>query len=90
MNKIELLNWLREEHRQWGALLERIGPEFMDQVGVNGDWTFKDLIAHLTPDGLRSTANLQAMLRGEPEPPPPWPALFKMMMLYNYALFLVR
>ena len=73
MNKSELLNWLQEEHRQWDALLERIDPTLMDQVGVNGQWSFKDLIAHLTPDGLRSIANLQAIQHNEPEPPPPWP-----------------
>ena len=73
MNKYELLGWLHEEHRQWEALLERIGPARMEQTGVNGDWSFKDLIAHLIPDGLRSTANLKAGLYGDPEPPPPWP-----------------
>jgi len=73
MNKSELLNWLQEEHQQWDALLERIGPIHMDQVGVNGQWSFKDLITHLIPDGLRSIASLQALQRNEPEPPPPWP-----------------
>jgi len=74
MNKSELLQELREEHRQWEHLLERIGPARMDQTHVNGHWCFKDLLAHLIPDGLRSIASLQAMQRGEPEPPPPWPA----------------
>ena len=63
MNKPELLNWLQEEHQQWEALLERIDPIHMDQVGVNGQWSFKDLIAHLIPDGLRSIASLQALQR---------------------------
>jgi len=48
MNKSELLNWLQEEYQQWEALLERIDPTHMDQVGVNSQWSFKDLIAHLT------------------------------------------
>ena len=74
MNKSELLNWLQEEHQQWDALLERIGPTHMDQAGVNSQWSFKDMIAHLIPDGLRSIASLQALQRKEPEPPPPWPA----------------
>jgi hypothetical protein len=73
MNKSELLNWLQEEHQQWEALLERIDPTNMDQAGVNGQWSFKDLIAHLIPDGLRSIANLHAIQGNEPEPPPPWP-----------------
>lgn len=74
MNKFELLNRMQKEHQQWEALLERIDPSRMDEVGVNSGWSFKDLLAHLIPDGLRYTANLQAFQRNEPEPPPPWPA----------------
>jgi len=74
MNKSEFLKWLQEEHQQWEALLERIGPTHMDQVGVNSQWSFKDLVAHLIPDGLRCIASLKAIQRNEPEPPPPWPA----------------
>jgi hypothetical protein len=73
VNKSEFLNWLHEEHQQWEALLERIAPTHMDEVGVNSQWSFKDLIAHLIPDGLRSIASLRAIQRGEPEPPP-WTA----------------
>ncbi len=74
MKKSELLNWLQQEYQQWEELLVRIDPTRMDQVGVNDQWSFKDLIAHLIPDGLRSIAELQAILRNDPEPPPPWPA----------------
>jgi hypothetical protein len=74
MIKFELLNWLQEERQQWDALLERIGSARMDQAGVNGEWSFNDRVAHLVPDGLRSTARLQAGLCNEPEPPPPWPS----------------
>jgi hypothetical protein len=48
MSKSELLSWLQEEYRQWGALLDQIGPARMEQAGVNGDWAMKDIIAHLT------------------------------------------
>ncbi len=74
MNKSELLAWLQEEHRQWEALLNQVGPTRMEQAGLNGQWSFKDLIAHLTPDGLRCIASLRAIQYNEPEPPPPWPA----------------
>lgn len=73
MNKSELLIWLQEEHQQWEALLERIDLSKMDQVGVTDQWSFKDLVAHLIPDGIRSIADLQAIQRNEPKPPPPWP-----------------
>lgn len=74
MNKSDLLDWLQEENRQWEALLAQIGPERMEQGGVAGHWSIKDIVAHLTPDHYRRTAQLQAALRGEPEPLPPWPA----------------
>ena len=48
MNKSELLNWLQEEYQQWEALLDQIRPERMEQPGVNGDWSMKDIVAHLT------------------------------------------
>ena len=75
MNKSELLDWLQEEYRQWEALLEEIGTARMDQPGVNGDGSFKDMVAHLYYGWQpRLITRIQAAQRGEPEPPPPWPA----------------
>ena len=74
MNKSELLHWLQDEYQQWETLLDQIGPAQMDQPGVNGDWSMKDIVAHLTGWNRRLIANIQAAQRGEGEPPPPWPA----------------
>ena len=74
MNKSELLNGLQEEYRQWKALLDQIDPSRMDQPGVTGHWSIKDIVAHLTGWRRRTVARLQAAQRREPEPPPPWPA----------------
>lgn len=74
MNKSELLNGLNEEYRNWQALLDEIGIEHMDQPGVAGSWSIKDIVAHLTGWRRRTVARFQAVQRGEPEPPPPWPA----------------
>lgn len=74
MKKSELLNWLQEEYQKWEALLDQIGPTRMVQPGVNGDWSMKDIVAHLTGWQPRVNASLQAARRGESEPPPPWPA----------------
>jgi hypothetical protein len=74
MNKSELLNWLQEEYEQWEAFLNKIGPERMDQPGVAGYWSIKDIVAHLNDWQPKLIANIQAAQRGEPEPPPPWPA----------------
>src|SRR5215213_7520481 len=74
MNKSELLKGVREEYRQWEALLNQIGEARMDQPGAVADWSIKDIIAHLTGWRRRTVARLQAAQRGEGEPPPPWPA----------------
>jgi hypothetical protein len=74
MKKSELLNWLQEEYRQWEVLLDQIGPERMEQPGVNGDWSMKDIVAHLTGWNRWLVARLQAAGHSEPEPSPPWPA----------------
>lgn len=74
MKKSELLNWLQEEYGQWEVLLEEVGPARMEQPGVNGDWSMKDIVAHLTGWQPRVNASLLAAQRGESEPPPPWPS----------------
>src|SRR5689334_24155319 len=73
MNKSDLLNWLHEQHQHWEALLDEFGPTRMGRPGVNGEWSMKDIVAHLTGWNHRLIASLQAAQRGEPEPPPPWP-----------------
>jgi hypothetical protein len=74
MKKSELLHWLQEEYQQWEAFLDKIGPARMDQPGVNDHWSIKDIVAHLTGWQPRLITGIQAAQRGEPEPPPPWPA----------------
>ena len=74
MNKNELLNWLQKQYEDWQALLDQIDPEHMDQPGLNGDWSMKDLVAHLTGWQPRLIGRIQAAQRGEPEPSSPWPA----------------
>ena len=77
MNKAELIAGLKAEYKNWQALLDQIGPEHMDQPGVAGSWSIKDIVAHLTGWRRRTVARLQAVQRGELEPSPPWPAHLK-------------
>ncbi len=72
--KAELSAGLQQEYQTWLALLDEIGPSRMDQPGVAGAWSIKDIVAHLTGWRRRTVARLQAIQRGESEPPPPWPA----------------
>ena len=74
MDKSEVLNWLQDEKKKWEALLDEVGSERMEQAGVNGDWSMKDVVAHLAGWNQWLVARLQAALRGEPEPTPAWPS----------------
>ncbi|MEJ2736666.1 MAG: ClbS/DfsB family four-helix bundle protein [Anaerolineae bacterium] len=74
MKKSELLDSLQKEYGKWEAFLDRMDPTRMEQPGVNGTWSMKDLIAHLTGWNRWLVARLHAAQRSEPEPPPPWPA----------------
>ena len=73
MNKSKFISWLQAEYQQWLALLERVDATSMDQVGVNSQWSFKDLVAHLNGWNRRLVDHVQAVVRQEPEPPSPWP-----------------
>src|SRR5512141_425697 len=74
MEKSEFLKGLQAEYQSWQALLDQIGPERMDQPGVTGHWSVKDIVAHLAGYRRRTVSRLFAAQRGEPDPPPPWPA----------------
>jgi hypothetical protein len=48
MTGARLASILRTERAQWQALLARVGPDRMEQPGVEGEWSMKELVAHLT------------------------------------------
>jgi hypothetical protein len=73
-SKAQLLNDLQDEQARWEALLGDIGEEHMAQPGVAGEWSIKDIVAHLTGWRIRTVERFQAALRHEPSPPPPWPS----------------
>lgn len=73
MKKSELLNALQQEYQSWEAFLDRIGRARMEQPGVNGDWSMKDVVAHLTGWNHWVLLRLRAAARNELEPSPPWP-----------------
>ena len=74
MSKLQLLNKLQEENKQWEGLLAQIGEARMEQPGVAGEWTIKDIVAHLAGWRRRTVVRLQAAQRGQMNPPLPWPA----------------
>lgn len=74
MTKQALLDALQAENQQWIALLSQISETHMADPGVAGDWSVKDIVAHLTGWRKRTVARLQAAQQGDTEPPTPWPA----------------
>jgi hypothetical protein len=44
----ELINMVKRERANWESLVEQFAQEQMIQPGVAGEWTLKDVIAHLT------------------------------------------
>lgn len=68
----ELVKQIHDERAAWNTLLAEIGEDRMDEPGPMGDWTFKDLAAHLTFWQDRTIARLEAGPGGDA--PVPWPA----------------
>ena len=46
--KNELLEWVTSARAGWDEILARLQPADMEQSGVVGEWSIKDLIAHIT------------------------------------------
>lgn len=72
--KHQLVEIVDEERTDWEALLADVDPDLMDEPGVTGDWSFRDVTAHLLAWRDGGIRLLEAEARGEPEPPTPWPA----------------
>lgn len=74
MSKSQLLAELQDEQAAWEALLSGIDEARMTEPGVAGEWSIKDIVAHLTGWRKRSVSRFQAALRHQPLPAPPWPS----------------
>jgi uncharacterized protein (TIGR03083 family) len=67
----QLLQEISDERAQWQALLAEVGEDRMEEPGPMGDWTFKDLAAHLLAWRERTLARLAAGPGGNTQTP--WP-----------------
>jgi len=74
MRRAELLAELNSEQKAWEGLLAQIGEDRMDKPGVQGEWSIKDIVAHLTAWRRRTVGRLEAVAKGQPEPKPQWPS----------------
>ncbi len=48
MTGARLAGILQTERTQWNAMLAQVGPASMEESGVAGTWSVKELVAHLT------------------------------------------
>src|SRR5690349_5003052 len=71
--KADVLARIEAARAEWQGLVAEVGEGRMEQPGPMGEWTFKDLAAHLTGWRERTIARLEAAGQGEEAPPPQWP-----------------
>lgn len=72
--RAEQIAAIRADQRFWRDLAAEVGPDRYAEPGPMGDWSFGDMAGHLVGWRARTLARLEALSRGEPEPPDPWPA----------------
>ncbi|MGH2614377.1 MAG: ClbS/DfsB family four-helix bundle protein [Thermomicrobiales bacterium] len=73
-SKGQVLAAIDREREAWEATLAEVGEARMLEPGAMGDWTFKDLVAHLTGWRAWGLRRLEATANGQPQPDPAWPA----------------
>ena len=64
----QLLEVMRTARSNWEALLAEVGEARLTEPGVEGDWSLKDIIAHITYFETWAADNVMAFRRGEPRP----------------------
>jgi hypothetical protein len=73
-SKTGLLAQIEREQAFWTQLLAEIGTEHMLQPGAAGDWSFKDVVAHLNGWRSKTIERLDAAQHGHVPAAAPWPA----------------
>jgi hypothetical protein len=72
--RADLIDRINADRVFWRELTEEVGRDRMNESGPMGEWTFKDLAAHLLGWRERTLDRLEAAAQARDEPPPPWPA----------------
>ncbi len=62
----QLLEVMRTTRANWEALLAEVGEARLTEPGVEGDWSLKDIIAHITYYEAWTADDVSAIRRGEP------------------------
>ena len=77
MDKDELLQWLKNEHRAWLSVTQRFDSKTWTKPGIAGYWSMKDVLAHLIGWNRRLVNNMESAVSDTPLSPSPWPANLK-------------
>ena len=79
MSKQKTLDLIRVEWEALETVLARMSKDQLVEPGVTGDWSGKDIVAHLAACNAQMVQWLEESLRGEvpdrPAPGQPWPEL---------------
>lgn len=73
-SKAELIELIERERERWMRLLAAVDERHMLEPGATGEWSFRDVVAHLNGWRERTVARLEAARDDRPPAPPPWPA----------------
>ncbi|MGD9889983.1 MAG: maleylpyruvate isomerase N-terminal domain-containing protein [Dehalococcoidia bacterium] len=66
-DKAQILAWMAERRRALQSAIDRAGPELLVRPGSWGEWTLKDLLAHLTYWQTSAIDRLQKVAAGQVE-----------------------
>jgi hypothetical protein len=72
MQKSKLLAEIRSGYAALEAILAPLSPQQMTTPGVNGQWSVKDNLAHISAWSRRLSMRLQAVREGTQAPPGPY------------------
>lgn len=65
---------VRADRGVWIDVVAEVGRDRMQELGAMGEWTFKDVAAHLGGWRMARIPMIEAIGRGDPPPAAPWPA----------------
>jgi hypothetical protein len=74
VTKASALAAIDDERAGWETLVTEVGPDRLEEPAFAGGWSFRDITAHLMGWRQYSIARLEAGVKGQPEPPAPWPS----------------
>lgn len=72
MTKAELLGLVHSRRAEWDAIIAQIPQEWMTELKAIGDWSIKDIIAHINYYELWMAERLHENVRGEVYYPNEW------------------